>query len=176
MAENSPQLIAVGRIGKPVGLRGMCRVFPMGSVLTDATYPMTLQCGRGRNQQQVELTECKPAGKEMLKVQFAGITSREAVDLLKNNYLYVPVDELPEVDSNEYYFYQLKDLRVVDDTGAEVGKVVEVYNFPTSDALEISLLSNGEKVLYPFRSETIVSVSLEDGVVTIKKEFLLDLM
>ena len=148
----------------------------MGSVLLDAAYPMKLQCGQGRNQQVVELLECKASGKDMLKVRFTGFATREEVDLLKNNFLYLSKEELPEVASNEYYFYQLKNLRVVDENSNEVGSVVEVYSFPTTDAIEISLLSNGEKVLYPFRKETIVSVSLEDKVITIKNELLLDLV
>ena len=176
MTENSITLIEVGRVGKPVGLQGMCRVFPMGSVLLDATYPISLQCGSGRNKKTVEILECKASGKDMLKVTFSGVSSREEADLLKNNFLYLSLDAMPEISHNEFYFYQLKNLRVVDEDGADIGTVVEIYNFPTTDAIEISLLSNGEKVLYPFRKETVPTVSLEDGVVTIKNEFLLDLM
>lgn len=176
MEYNSDTLIEVGRVGKPVGLKGMCRVFPMGDVLNSATLPVKLLCGTKKKLREVEIVTCKKAGKEMLKATFTGFNSCDEIDVLKNSYLYLPKEALPEVAENEYYFYQLQGLAVYDEEQVEVGKIVEIYNFPTTDAIEIVLVHSGEKILYPFRKETVKHVSVEDNEVVVYREHLQELM
>ncbi len=55
------------------------------------------------------------------------------------------------------------------------GLVDEVYNLPTTDAIEI-LKKSGSKVLIPFNRETIADVSLEEGRVTLSTATLEELL
>ncbi|MCP4294524.1 MAG: 16S rRNA processing protein RimM, partial [Proteobacteria bacterium] len=168
-------LIAVGKIGRPVGLAGECRIFPQGESLEKQEFPCTLWIGVDKRRvREITLASIKGIkGKE--RARFEGYTDRDSIDTIKNTLLFLEKSRLPEVDDDEFYFYQLKGLNVESEEGVELGTVFEVFNFPTTDAIEVKK-SDGKKVLVPFRKETIVSVSLEEKKIVLSSENLEELL
>ncbi len=89
--------------------------------------------------------------------------------------MYIAKENLPDTKEDEFYFYQLVGLDVESETGETIGQVVEVFNFPTTDAIEVKL-TKGKKVLVPFRKETITAVLLEEKKIVVERETLEDLI
>jgi 16S rRNA processing protein RimM len=170
----SGNFTALGRVGKPIGLTGECRIVPFGETITNASLPFTVWVGTPRDKKQIVLKSIKSAGKGILKGRIEGITDRDSIDLLKNQFLYIETDLLPETEEDEYYFHELEGLKVENEMGELVGKIVAVHNFPTTDAIEIKV-QNGEKVIFPFRKETVLAVELGEKVI-IEGSFLDDLI
>lgn len=175
MSPKNSEIISVGKIGRPVGLAGECRIFPQGESLEKQDFPCTLWIGVDKRRiSEVTLLSIKGAtGKQ--RARFEGYNDRDEVDTLKNKLLFLEKERLPEVDDDEYYFYQLKGLTVVSDEEEEIGTVFEVFNFPTTDAIEIKK-RNGKKILVPFRKETVVSVSLDEKKIVLSSESLEELL
>ena len=69
--------------------------------------------------------------------RFAEIANRTAAEKLRGTALTVSRETLPPLEQGEYYFGDLLGLAVVDDTGAAVGKVIDVQNFGATDIIEI---------------------------------------
>lgn len=166
---------ALARIGKPVGLSGMCRIFPLGETILNSTYPLQLWVGTPKSVEQVTLTSAKDAGKGSLKATFEGYHDRDAIDRLKNQFLYLETELLPETGDDEYYFHELVGLDVETETGETWGRIVDVFNFPTTDAVEIKR-KNGKKVLFPFRKETVSAVSISENKIVVASELLEELL
>ncbi len=175
MQYESDKFTTLAQIGKPVGLAGQCRIVPYGDTISDASYPLKRWVGTNRSIEQITLTSVKKANGDLLKGQFEGINDRDAIDRIKNLYLYLETALLPEPEEDEYYFHQLIGLKVESETGEILGSVVDAINLPTTDAVEIKVKS-GKKVLYPFRKETVSAVSIEDNKITIDSSFLEDLL
>lgn len=89
--------------------------------------------------------------------RFAEVADRTAAEALRGTLLKVPRESLPALPPGEYYWHDLVDLPVVDEAGADVGRVHSVENFGATDLLEITLL-NAKRVLVPLVAAAVPEV------------------
>jgi len=172
---DSTKLIALARVGKPVGLAGQCRIFPFGDTITDADLPLELWVGTPKSIEPITLIELKSSN-DVIKAKFKGMNDCDAVDRIKNFFVYTELEKLPPIKEDEYYFRDLEGLDVETETGEIWGVVTEVFNFPTTDAIEVKRKKNGDRILVPFRKETISAVLIAEKKIIVASEILEDLL
>lgn len=68
-------------------------------------------------------------------VAISGIETRDAAEGLTGRYLEVEPRELPE---GSYYWHQLEGLHVVDESGAELGTLVEVFRVGENEVYRVA--------------------------------------
>lgn len=93
-----------------------------------------------------------------------GITDRNAAERLRGTKLYIDRAALPDADEGEYYIEDLKGLRVIDENGKEIGKLLGIENFGASDLLDIKPES-GASFYLPFTDDA--EVNIEEGYIQI---------
>ena len=94
-----------------------------------------------------------------------GCDSREAAEALRGTLIEIDRTALPPLEDGEYYLDDFMGLAVVDDTGAEVGKVVTVENYGASDVIEIER-PNGKRFMVPITEAAVPEWDDERVVVT----------
>ena len=128
MAEQLGDLVAVGRIGPPRGVRGDVFVEPWtdtpeerfapGAVLhtdRDSAGPLTVE------------TSSLAGGK--LVVRFAGVADRAGAEALRGIQLSIPaIERAPIDDPDEFYDTDLVGLAARTVGGAELGRVTDVMH------------------------------------------------
>jgi 16S rRNA processing protein RimM len=159
-------MVLVGRIARPQGLRGHVFVNPetdfvderfvAGAVLWTnserGVEALTLAAARLQNGRPV--------------VAFEGVTSIEAVERLVGRELRVPADSLPQLDRGTYYHHQLVGCEVEATTGERVGTVARVDGGIGGTLLTITG-PRGE-VLVPFATDICVDVDVEQRRIRIE--------
>ena len=159
-------LVLVGRIARPHGIRGHVFVNPetdfvderfvAGAVFYTSTErgvePLTLAAARLQNGRPV--------------VAFEGVTSIEAVEPLVGRELRVPEDSLPQLDRGTYYHHQLVGCEVEATSGERVGTVARVDGGIGGTLLTIAG-PRGE-VLVPFATDICVDVDVEQRRIRIE--------
>ncbi|MFI5034822.1 MAG: ribosome maturation factor RimM [Acidimicrobiales bacterium] len=130
--------LEVGRIVKSHGLRGQVVVDLWSDRVERLDPGSTLDTGRG----SLVVVASSPHQGRFL-VFFEGVDTREAADRWRGVVLSAP----PIDDDRVIWIDQLFGARVVDQTGAERGTVVEVEANPASDLL---VLDNGALVPLTF--------------------------
>jgi 16S rRNA processing protein RimM len=98
-----------------------------------------------------------------------GVTDRTAAERLRNTDLFIMRTELPDLEGEEYYHCDLIGLRVHNEAGEDIGKIVAVQNFGAGDLLEIESTA-GESFYHSFAKEAAPEVNLKKGYVTIAKQ------
>jgi 16S rRNA processing protein RimM len=145
-----PDLLVVGRIGKPQGIKGEVTVqvrtddpatrFAVGSVLlTDPAErgPLTVDGVRWQNGR--------------LMVAFAGVSDRNGAELLRETLLQVDARTLPPPeDEDEFHDHVLRGMTAVLVGGDPLGEVVDVLHLPHGDVLVVRRDEAGVEVLVPF--------------------------
>ena len=166
--------MAVATIGKPSGLKGACALFPIGETLANAKFPMSLWVGNESGVRKITL--CDVSG-EMRNVRavFDGISDRDQADELKNLFLYVEKEQLPKLEEDEFYIRDLIGLSVVDVYGEKMGVVKDVFNYPTTDAIDVRL-NSGKVITIPFKKEFVGTISLEDKKIIVDRVLIDELM
>jgi len=171
---NSDELVAVATIGKPSGLKGACSLFPIGTTLLTVDLPMLLWIGNESGVRKILLSELSGEMRNY-RAFFEGITDRDEADGLKNLLLYIEKERLPKLEEGEFYFRDLVGLSVESETGENLGVVKEVFNYPTTDAIDVRR-NNGKVVTIPFKKEIVKSVSLEGKKIVVDRVLIDELM
>jgi len=95
---------------------------------------------------------------ERVVLKFASVDSVEDAEQLRNTEICVKESEAIELESDEYYDWQLAGCDVVTDGGKDLGKVREVMRTGGNE----NLVVEGEKeYLVPFVSSICVEVDVE---------------
>jgi 16S rRNA processing protein RimM len=159
-------LLAVGRIGRPHGIRGDvtvevltddpdARFAPGSTLLTDPADvgPLTV-AGSGRSG-------------AVTTVRFAGFDDRDAAETLRGTVLQIDTADLPELaDADDFYDHELIGLAAEDPTGVALGTVTAILHAPAAPVLTIAR-PDGRDDLVPFVSAIVTAVDLAAGRIVI---------
>ncbi len=151
-----PDLVVMGRIAVPYGVRGWVNVNP-DTELVDGLfdYPKWwVQTETGWREFPVE--EAKVHG-DHLVAKLAGVDDRDLAFKLKGKPVAVPRAELPEPEEDEYYWSDLVGLEVENLQHVKLGKIAELFATGANDVIVVK----GERErLIPFIDQTVLEVDL----------------
>lgn len=159
------ELLAIGRIGRPRGVRGEAFVepwtddpderFAVGSVLS------TDPAGAG----PLTVASMSTAGGKLV-IRFDGVTDRAGVEALRGVRLVIPaVARPPLADPDEFYDTELIGLAARSVTGAALGPVIDVLHAGGADYLVLDV--GGTERLVPFVAAIVPTVDVAGGYVLV---------
>ena len=158
----------LGRISGLFGVKGWVKVYsytePREAVLN---YDRWLLSGKN-GWQEATVAEGQRHGKTVI-VRINGYDDRDQAAGLIGTEIGVPRDELPEADSDHYYWSDLEGLSVVHRDGTEIGKVDHLLETGANDVMVVK----GETVrLVPFVMDKVVlGVDLVKGEIRVDWEW-----
>lgn len=158
-------LISVGRVGKAHGLDGSFHVTqPRERVLAGAR---TLVLG---GEAVAIVRHDGTAARPILKL--AGMSTREQVDAVRGNDLFVPRDAAPALEEDEWLAEDLVGCRVTDGDRA-IGVVAKLLPYPSCELLEVQRPEGGAKaLLVPLISDAVRTVDTDARQIDINLAFL----
>lgn len=92
-------------------------------------------------------------------VVFSDINTNESAEELVNKELYLPLNMLPELDGNKFYYHEVPGMEVIDSNFGSLGTVKEVLEYPNQAVLQI--FHKEKEVLIPISDEVIKEFSRE---------------
>ncbi|RMG90671.1 MAG: 16S rRNA processing protein RimM [Candidatus Dadabacteria bacterium] len=158
--------VAVGRVGRPHGVRGEVRVDPQGSLPRGLEGYTRFYLDRGRGPEPVGVEHHRIHGRFVL-VKFEGYDTPEAARELTHAVLYVDRSELPPLGEGEYYHADLLGCEVVEENGDVLGRVADVFDSGAHDVLVIRTETGAERML-PVVAQWVLSIDVEAGRITVR--------
>src|ERR671935_115438 len=154
---NDDDALVVGEIRGPHGVRGEVRIDPRTDVpdrfapgavlLCDDVGPLTIETVRGESAQPI--------------VRFAGVTSREGAERLKDHLLRVARDRSrAQIASGSFLWADLIGLVVETPDGARLGTVRDLLRAGGADVLVV-MADSGEEILLPMIESVVRAVDLD---------------
>lgn len=102
------------------------------------------------------------------------INTIEKAEKLRGKKLYLPLEELPELDEGAYYLHELVGYQVVDSVHGQLGEVTVIYNLPAQDLLAMTyknvevMIPVNEAIIKEVNHETkVIHTELPDGLLEI---------
>ena len=146
----------LGSIGKPHGLKGFVMAFldvddpqeyrKLKSVLLEMpSAPGKLV--------SYDVEKLQPQSNERALLKLKGIDRIEDAEPLRNAKLYRPLQELPTLEEDQFYFHDVIGYAVVDEQLGQLGTVEAFYELPQQDVL--AMRYEGQEVLIPVVDELV---------------------
>ncbi|HAR96333.1 MAG TPA: 16S rRNA processing protein RimM [Deltaproteobacteria bacterium] len=114
--------------------------------------------------------ELKPVSvrrqKKLFLIRFKGLESIEKVSFLLKKELFVAEADLPELDGDEYYDFQLMGMTVVNEEGEEIGRVDEVLHTKGGDILSIG---GKTSLLVPLHEDFILHIDTANARIAVRE-------
>jgi 16S rRNA processing protein RimM len=158
VSDEPVDIVVVGRIGPPRGVRGDLFVEPWTDAPDQRFAPGVVL--RTDPETAGPLTvESSSTASGKLVVHFAGVSDRPAAVALRGVQLVMPADERPALeDPDEFYDTDLVGLAVCTVDGADLGPVTDVIHAAGTSYLELRV--DGQERLVPFVSAIVPTVDL----------------
>jgi 16S rRNA processing protein RimM len=128
--------IAIGRVVTSHGLKGEVKVklyTNYDDVFAEGEKYLLFNAEKRRHL-LVKVDTIKDAGKRLI-VHFDGFDNVEAANRIGGFEIFINLEDLPDRGEGTYYFYQLMGCSVIDETGTEMGEVVDVQETGSADVL-----------------------------------------
>ena len=114
----------------------------------------------GHDSKPVNLQEGR-SHKEGVIVKFEGIDDRDAAAVLLESEIWVDEAELSALPENEYYWYQLIGLEVIDMNKQSLGSVTNLLETGANDVLVVRSEGETEHLIPYIKGQVIQSIDLE---------------
>jgi len=166
LEKSEPVFLAFAKIRKPHALRGEVSV----EMISD--FPEQVQEGDtlfiGESHAQFSLHTIRKAGKSYL-ISFKDHTSRDSIEHLRNEMIYILSDSLPELSTDEYYHHELIGMTVKDMSDEIIGVISEIITTGANDVYVVtSNAAEKREILLPAIKSVIRKVDLELGCVYVE--------
>jgi len=157
--------LPIGKVIKTHGLRGHLKVLPYGETFStlSAEEKITANLPDGTSL-TLTVAETRPHQKTFLLIS-REIDSVEEAHHLVGAELCVPESRLPPTESNEFYWYQLIGLEVVDTEGQKLGTLEEIIETGSNDVYVVR--RGREEILVPAIEEVVREVDLQRRLMTV---------
>lgn len=155
-----PRFIAIGRIGRPHGLRGEVVVH----VLTD--FPERFESMKEVYVGHADSPECRQVTgtrwhKDRVLLSLQGCDSRTSAESLRGLLIQIPIEDARQLHDNEYYPHQLLGMDVVTVDGEDLGRISDILYTNANDVYVV--VGPRGQTLLPAITDVIQRVDLAEG-------------
>jgi len=165
LKKSKPVFLTVAKIFKPHALRGEVSA----DFLTD--FPERIEHGKtvyiGKKHIPLKINTIRKASKKYL-ISFFEHTTRDSVEHLRNEVIYIKSAEVPSLSENEYYHHDLIGIQVNSGNNEILGKISEIIETGANDVYVIkSVHEEGKEILIPAIKGVIKQIDIENRVMIV---------
>jgi 16S rRNA processing protein RimM len=132
-------------------------------------FPERIQPGvtlyLGEQHKPIKVASLRHHNKGLL-IRFEGFTSRNDVDDLRNQDIFVPTEDRPPLPEGEYYLHELIGLQVVTDEGETLGVVAEMIETGANNVYVVHREGSSD-VLLPATDEVILEIDVKNKIMRV---------
>ena len=159
------QLLQVGVITQPHGVRGEVKVFPTTDdpVRFKKLKKVILDTGKEKLDLEVEHVKFF---KQFVIVKFKEFDNINDIERYKRCPLLVTSKNAVPLEEDEYFVADMIGMKVITEDGTEFGTLSDVMETGANDVYVIDSKEHGE-VLMPAIKECVLNVDMESGIITV---------
>lgn len=107
-------------------------------------------------------------------IQFENVNDEEAAELISGCEVYLPLEKLPPLNGNEFYYHEVIGFTVTDKTFGEVGTIAQIFDMPQQAVAQV--FHSDKEVLIPLKKDFVERIDrqgktlfmiLPDGLIEI---------
>ena len=101
-----------------------------------------------------------------LRVQFEDVYSEEEADSILKSDIYLPLDLLPKLSGNKFYYHEVIGFSVVDSSFGKVGQIININDKAAQPLFEID--REGKEIFIPLIDDFIQKVDRQNKTIEVE--------
>jgi 16S rRNA processing protein RimM len=163
--DSADDLIVMGKIFSVHGVRGEVKVYSFTDPIDNLLGYSTWTLRREGDVRQVQLVSGRSTQKDLV-AKLKGLDDRDEARLLAGYEICISRSLLPDLTEDEYYWYQLQGLKVIDQLGQLLGTIDHLLETGANDVMVVKpcqgSLDDRERLL-PYTAQCVLAVDLGVG-------------
>ena len=128
----------------------------------------------GNNLVPFFIDRCRLHKSALLRIDFEEVKDEAAADKLLGSELFLPLQMLPPLSGNKFYFHEVIGFRLLDEVHGDIGIIKAVNDSASQELFEVD--KDGKELLIPINDDIITKVDRESDTIHVKTpEGLVDL-
>lgn len=166
----SEDLLLIGKIAGLHGIRGSLKVVSYAEMPDIFETDLTFLIVDTRGQTNTHTIDWVKPHKRGLLVSFHDVQDRDAAEKLIQAEIYMKKADLPILEEDTYYRFELEGLSVVDTDGKYLGRIESVFSTGSNDVYVVKDETPGadSELLIPALTSVVRSVDLDQGSMTVE--------
>lgn len=156
----------VGNIVNTQGIKGEVRVMPTVDDVARFKLLDHIFVDRKGNIKEYEVENVR-FHKQFVLLKLKGVDDMNTAETLKGTVVKITEDMAVPCEEDEYYIKDIYDMNVVTVDGEELGVISDVIFTGANDVYAVKD-NNGKEILIPAIKDCIVSVDVENNLMTVK--------
>ena len=157
--------ILIGKIGKTRGLRGEFFLRPFSETIETFLSFKKFYVLESSMMQEVDFEYLKESNTNII-AKLRSINDIDEAKVFGQKNIYVLKSELPELEKDEAYWFELEKMKVINLEGQQLGHVASVNNFGANDVLEVT--KGNQTLLIPFiKNRIIISINKPENYILV---------
>ncbi|PLV60368.1 ribosome maturation factor RimM [Thermotoga sp. KOL6] len=160
--------IPIGKVVNTHGLKGEVKLFPYtnSEEILGNLSEVVLYNKEKKVFYHLSVESIRRMNKLFL-VRFDTIDTIEAAERIKGCEVFIKYEELPPLQEDEYYFYEILGCDVFYDSGENVGKVVDIIETGSNDVLVVK--NQKKETLIPMTKDWIIKIDKGEKKIVARK-------
>ncbi|MGO9601965.1 MAG: ribosome maturation factor RimM [Candidatus Binataceae bacterium] len=155
----SSQMIRIGRIAGPHGLRGALRYKPDNPDSDSLNEIDRITIDLAGVRRDYRLVDIGRIGHGMLKLDLEGIADANDAEALKGGIVMVAAAELPPAKAQEFYYFEAIGCDVMLTDGSRIGALAEIFSNGAHDVMVVR--EGNREILVPVVDHIVKSIDLQ---------------
>ncbi|MBF0693824.1 MAG: 16S rRNA processing protein RimM [Flavobacterium sp.] len=97
---------------------------------------------------------------DFLRVRFEDVSNEEEADAILGNHVYLPLNMLPKLSGNKFYFHEVIGFNIIDKRLGNVGKIVSINDSAAQPLFEV--LKGDTEILIPMIDQFLVKIDRDN--------------
>lgn len=111
------------------------------------------------------IESCQLHKSDLLRIKFEEVDTEEDADALMKSDLFLPLELLPKLEGNKFYFHEIIGFTIKDQDFGNVG-IIKGINDSTAQAL-FEIDRDGIEILIPMNDEFIIEVNRDSKTILV---------
>jgi 16S rRNA processing protein RimM len=163
-------VVQVGTVTAVFGLKGWVKVFSYTDPIESIVDYQPWLIKRGESEQLAEVAQARCQSKK-IQVRMRGYHTRDQAEALVGMEIWVERQLFSALDEDEYYWFELKGLAVVNELNERLGTMDSVLETGANDVLVVvpdhTSIDQQERLIPYVQSEVVNKVDLKSGLIRV---------
>jgi 16S rRNA processing protein RimM len=159
------ELIAIGRISKPIGTRGELKILPLTDTIERFVGLKSVWVGCDETTVDLfDISVVRVDAKQVV-MSLQGIESAQESEKFRNCYIFIPKEKIVALPTGSYFMDDVLGCEVVTEEQKHVGKIVDLLSLPANDVWVVR--KDTKEILIPAVKAIVRKVDVRTKRITI---------